>query len=213
MPAARVGVSGLALGVTAGGMLLVYAGVANATVSDTIRALLRGERPPSRPSTLEAARGDVGRSLGAAVARAANQATGVVDAGIGVAGTGSQPAGTRGQQIAAFAASYLGVPYVFGGADPSKGVDCSGLVTWVLHHDMGINLPSNSHTVTGQFLVWSGAVTVPRPPAAGDLICWPSHIGIAIDSTTMVHAPGTGQRVKTTNIWWTPAPIVRRVKG
>ena len=94
MPAARVGVSGLALGVTAGGMLLVYAGVANATVSDTIRALLRGERPPSRPSTLEAARGDVGRSLGAAVARAANQATGVVDAGIGVAGTGSQPAGT-----------------------------------------------------------------------------------------------------------------------
>jgi peptidoglycan DL-endopeptidase CwlO len=55
-----------------------------------------------------------------------------------VGGTGS---GTP-QQMAAVAAavSQLGVPYVFGGASPSEGFDCSGLVQWAWGQ-AGVSIP------------------------------------------------------------------------
>ncbi len=138
-------------------------------------------------------------------------ATPTSDAGtIGTGGT-VKP-GALGVQIVNAARKYLGRPYEFAAHGPNT-FDCSGLVTWVLHHDLGLNLPSNVHTVTGQFYVWGGARTVGRPPAEGDLICWMGHIGIATGPTTMIHAPQPGQVVKEQAIWWTPEPLVRRVNG
>jgi cell wall-associated NlpC family hydrolase len=80
------------------------------------------------------------------------------------------------------------VPYRLGGADPT-GFDCSGFVQYVLRQH-AIAMP---RTVAEQFVV--GDVT----PAveAGDLVFFQtigskaSHVGIAIDAYSFVHAPNS----------------------
>jgi len=76
-----------------------------------------------------------GSASGAAATTAANQAGGFSGT---VGGTG---AGTA-QQLAVVRAaeSQLGVPYVFGGASPSEGFDCSGLVQWAWGQS-GVSIP------------------------------------------------------------------------
>jgi cell wall-associated NlpC family hydrolase len=217
MPNAAV--SGLAVTSIAAGAVLAVSGIKNATVADTLRALLKGEPVPGQSvgslgKARESATADVA-GLGAQVAGiagAAAQSSVAVLGGSGQAVGVAAGAAGRGGLIATFAAAQLGKPYVFGAAGPNA-FDCSGLVTWVLHHDMGINLPSNTHTVTGQFYVWSGAQTIPRDQClAGDLVCWTSHIGIAISPTEMIHAPHPGTVVKTAKIYNVPPPIIRRLK-
>lgn len=211
---AKPGISGLSVAAVGTGMLLLYAAIGNASVSDTIRALLKGQPLPRRESSISDIRKGVLSGLAAAVSRVAQAAAGEGSAGVEAAPgqiTGAPGRSTLGEKIAADVQQYIGKPYLWATAGPST-FDCSGLVTWVLHHDLGLNLPSNSHTVTGQWYVWRGATTVARPPIAGDLICYTGHIGIAINATQMAHAPGTGQKVKISKIWWTPTPLVRRVK-
>ncbi len=83
--------------------------------------------------------------------------------------------------------SYVGkVPYLWGGATPA-GWDCSGSVTYVLHTRLGYDLPDNVHTVCLQFYGWKGAVKV-SAPQAGDIVLWPTHMGIAVSATAMVSA-------------------------
>ena len=50
------------------------------------------------------------------------------------------PPVVTGDQVVADARKYLGIPYVWGGTDPAKGLDCSGLVQRV-YADLGIDLP------------------------------------------------------------------------
>ena len=77
-----------------------------------------------------------GSASGAAAASAANGAGGAYTGSVG--GTGS---GTAQQMAVVSAAeSQLGVSYVFGGASPSQGFDCSGLVQWAWSQ-AGISLP------------------------------------------------------------------------
>ncbi len=199
------GISGLSVAAVGTGMILMYAAIANTSVSDTVRALLKGQPlPKGTVSSLQSLRSDVNQGLSEAVAKQGIDAA--PNTISGAPGFGA----SLGVKIAAAAQNYIGKPYRFATAGPDT-FDCSGLVTWVLHHDLGLNLPSNSHTVTGQWYIWSGAKTVARPPMPGDLICYTGHIGIAINATQMVAAPGTGQKVKISNIWWTPTPLVRRV--
>lgn len=189
------GMSGLAVAMAAVGAYAVYAGINGIPFAEGLRDIVSGKLPAPRAPK---------------VTQVSWQAAGGAVAG-GAGGAG----GATGSRIADAARKYLGIPYVWAAHDPASGFDCSGLVTYVLVHDIGLtNLPSNTHTVTGQFLVWSGAQTIPRANcAAGDLIVWPGHMGIATSPTTMIHAPTSGDVVKESKIWWTPEPLVRRVFG
>ena len=72
---------------------------------------------------------------------------------------GGYPAtGDAGARIAQTALHYVGVPYRYGGSEPSRGFDCSGLVSYV-HGIDGIAVP---RTAAAQF-------AAARPVAAADL--------------------------------------------
>lgn len=89
-----------------------------------------------------------------------------------------------------------GVPYQFGGAAPETGFDCSGFVRYVFQQHSMV-LP---RTVTEQFQVGRDVDTSGIRP--GDLIFFTtvtpgaSHVGIALDAGTFVHAPGSGSVVR-----------------
>jgi cell wall-associated NlpC family hydrolase len=199
-----------------GGLVLGYSGVKNATVSDTLRALIKGQPVTGSPvGSVAAAASEVTTILanvGAAPDPSGGPATAQQPPLSGPA-TGQQGATGYGIAIVNAARKYLGIKYVFGGANPAKGLDCSGLVTWVLHHDLGLNLPSNTHTVTGQFYIWPGAVTVPwADMQPGDLVCWTGHIGIVTTPGRMINAPKPGGVVSERAIYTVPRPLIRRVK-
>jgi len=88
------------------------------------------------------------------------------------------------------ALSFRGVPYRNGGSDPS-GFDCSGLVQWVFAQQ-GVALPRQVHD---QFDV--GTPVDREDVRAGDLLFFEtvskgaSHVGIALDNETFIHAPSS----------------------
>ena len=204
------GIPGLAVALATAGGVLIYTGIRGVGVLPGLKEILKGNP------------GSVTSGPGAGILRPASfriDDQGGAAGGGGVSPGGSGPIITTGAtvlggQIANAATRYRGVPYRINGADPS-GFDCSGLVTWVLHHDLGLNLPSNTHTVTQQFITWNaGSVVIPRDQcAAGDLVCWSGHIGIAVSNSQMIDAPHVGTVVDIHNIWGAPAPVIRRVGG
>jgi cell wall-associated NlpC family hydrolase len=113
------------------------------------------------------------------------------------------PAGTLGQQAAAIAQQYLGVPYVWGGASPS-GFDCSGLVVYV-YGRLGVPLPH--YTVS----LWNSGAHVSRDQLApGDLVFFYSldHVGIYLGGGLFIHAPHTGTVVQISSLnssWYSSA--------
>jgi len=93
---------------------------------------------------------------------------------------------------------YLGVPYVWGGADPS-GFDCSGLVMYV-YAQLGIGLP---HGATAQYA--AGTPIDYSQLQAGDLVFfggggYMSHVGIYIGGGSMIHAPFEGTVVQVGSV-------------
>lgn len=184
-------VSGLAVLTGVAGSVLIWSGIKNQSVEETLRKLIRGQSVQKGPSLFGS-----GARLPLRPA----------EAGPG----GPAPAGgtSFGLAVASTAKSYVGVPYVFGGETPD-GWDCSGFVTWVLHRVHGVDLPNNNHTVASQFYVWGGAKTILRSQCSpGDLVCWPTHIGIAISRDRLVHAPGLFQKTREQGIW--AGAVIRR---
>jgi cell wall-associated NlpC family hydrolase len=112
------------------------------------------------------------------------------------------------------ALGYQGVPYVYGGSDPS-GFDCSGFVQYVFAQ-FGTPLPRE---VRDQYNVGRRvALNEVRP---GDLLFFEtvtrgaSHVGIAIGDGRFVHAPNSSGVVRVepyTAIYWSRRLIgVRRL--
>jgi peptidoglycan DL-endopeptidase CwlO len=104
------------------------------------------------------------------------------------------PAGSGHPEAATIALRYLGVPYLWGGASPATGFDCSGLVMYV-YAQLGISLP---HYAAAQYQLGSPVGRDQLQP--GDLVFFDSldHVGIYIGGGQFVHAPQTGDVVKIT---------------
>ena len=118
--------------------------------------------------------------------------------------------GGSGKAIGAVRAalSQLGVPYVWGGATPGRGFDCSGLTMWA-YRQVGINLP---HYGGDQ---WNAGVHVPTNQLQpGDLVFFYSdihHMGMYIGGGKFVHAPHTGDHVRVADLSTRPVAGAVRV--
>jgi cell wall-associated NlpC family hydrolase len=104
------------------------------------------------------------------------------------------PAGPGHPQAATIALRYLGIPYLWGGASPATGFDCSGLVMYV-YAQIGISLP---HYAAAQYQLGTPVDRSQLQP--GDLVFFDAldHVGIYIGNGQFVHAPQTGDVVKIT---------------
>ena len=108
--------------------------------------------------------------------------------------------GSVGAQAVRIAMQYLGVPYVWGGADPLTGFDCSGLVMYV-YAQLGIQL---THYTGSQF--YEGARVPPWALQPGDLVFFepssrgPQHEGMYIGDGRFIQAPHTGDVVKISSL-------------
>jgi cell wall-associated NlpC family hydrolase len=116
-----------------------------------------------------------------------------------------------GDQVVADARKYLGIPYVWGGTDPAKGFDCSGLVQRV-YQDLGVDLPRGSRA-QARVGTRVPSLAQARP---GDLVVFGSdsgHIGIYIGNNQMIAAPHAGDVVKVQDVYETPSSIRRVLSG
>jgi cell wall-associated NlpC family hydrolase len=130
---------------------------------------------------------------------------------------GSPVAMVAPREVVENALALRGTPYLVGGDRPDTGFDCSGLVRHVFR-TARIQMP---RTVAEQFGV--GAKVDARDIQAGDLIFFdttepgPSHVGIAIDRQSFVHAPGSGSVVRVDQLssayWRNRVRGIRRVSA
>ena len=117
-----------------------------------------------------------------------------------------------GHPVIEAASAYLGVPYRWGGTDPSTGLDCSGFVQRAFA-DVGVGLPrvSADQARAGEAVP---SLDQARP---GDLVYWSgqgrraNHIGIYLGDGKMMHAPRTGDVVKVDDVREAPPTTIRRV--
>jgi cell wall-associated NlpC family hydrolase len=111
--------------------------------------------------------------------------------------TAPPPDGSRASQVIAIAMQYLGIPYVWGGASPSQGFDCSGLTTYAFAQ-IGVSLP---HHAASQY---NYGVPVSRDDLQpADLVFFNGlgHMGMYIGGGQFIHAPHTGDVVKISSIY------------
>ena len=115
-----------------------------------------------------------------------------------------------GSDVVADARKYLGIPYLWGGTDPAKGLDCSGLVQKV-YRDLGYDLP---RVAADQARVGTAVPSLDQAQP-GDLLAFGSpvhHIAIYAGGGQMIEAPHTGSNVRVSEVYETPTAI-RRVLG
>lgn len=166
-------ISGLAVGVMAAGGLIVWSGLNNAGLIESLQALARGEAPPKHPKPPWKP----------------------ITGGDYAEGGGTFPG--FGNDIVAEAEKWVGKsPYVYGGCHgctpcaPGQGVDCSSFVTWVMYrtgHYKGkcSMVAGSSMAAWGRRVSWDQ-----RQP--GDVALWyGKHCAIITGATTTIEAACT----------------------
>jgi cell wall-associated NlpC family hydrolase len=171
-----------------------------ASVKDEISRLQAAER--ARQAELQRqAQADLARQRELARQEQASATASADTSGAGDGLDGSAPSvdytpppadASRGAQVVSIAMQYLGIPYVWGAADPSVGFDCSGLTSYVFAK-IGVSLP---HYAAAQYGYGSAVSKDQLQP--GDLVFFRGlgHMGMYIGGGNMIHAPHTGDVVK-----------------
>jgi len=101
------------------------------------------------------------------------------------------------QEVVMTALGLMGTPYRYGGNEPSRGFDCSGLVSYVFRMAAGAQLPRS----TGHQAAASRRINR-RDLREGDLVFFNtlgranSHVGIYIGDGRFVNAPSSGGHVR-----------------
>lgn len=103
-------------------------------------------------------------------------------------------------ELIAYAKTFLGIPYVWGGKDPS-GFDCSGFTSYVYRH-FGIYVPSysGSQAYVGKEVSYGemqpGDLIVYEPKYVPSMGQWVGHVAIYIGGGQFIHAPQSNDVVK-----------------
>lgn len=97
------------------------------------------------------------------------------------------------------AVAQLGQPYRYGGSAPGQGFDCSGLVKYA-HAQAARPVPRTSSEQYRRAQAKDADELTP-----GDLVFFrtpstPSHVGIYLGKGQFLHAPYTGEAVRTENL-------------
>lgn len=130
----------------------------------------------------------------------------------------SNPDALRQGEVAAvidFSKSFLGTPYVYGGASPSDGgFDCSGFTKYVYgQYGFTLNRISRDQALNGVYVAKENL----QP---GDLVFYSfdangiiSHVGIYLGGGKMINSPKTGDVVKISDVstsYWTSRYVTAR---
>ena len=116
--------------------------------------------------------------------------------------------GVSGEDVVSEAKKYLGVPYVWGGTDPAKGLDCSGMIQLV-YKNLGYDIPRVSYQQATAGTAVTGGLANAKP---GDILAFNSpanHVGIYIGDGKMIEAPRPGLQLRIAEVTETPTAIRR----
>lgn len=107
------------------------------------------------------------------------------------------PVSEKGNEVALYAMGMLDIGYRFGGKNPEAGFDCSGMVSYIYEHAIGLRVRGSAADIAraGRPIEREGM----RP---GDLVFFNtmnrsfSHVGIYLGQGRFIHAPSTNGRVR-----------------
>lgn len=182
-------------------------------IQDMINALNNNGRPPVSVTESGAAKstsknsettGDFSTKL-ASLISAANKATPTRTSGKGQI----QGAPGTAEAFVEKVRSYIGVPYVWGGTDPAKGLDCSGLVQTAAR-EVGVTLPRVTYDQQHSGVEVDGIENA-KP---GDLLILRNsgHVAVYVGNGKAIHAPRPGKTVTEANVSdLGPIVTIRRV--
>jgi len=111
-------------------------------------------------------------------------------------GLGATAPPARYGGVVGIAVQYLGIPYLWAGAAPDTGFDCSGFIMYV-YAQIGVSLPHNAAAQFGY-----GTPVSREQLEPGDLVFFNGlgHNGIYIGAGQFIHSPHTGEVVKISSL-------------